>query len=58
MVNHGSNDQVVPMDLAEMSVGVLQELGYQVDYKTYPMEHQVVMDQIKDIGLWINQRFS
>ena len=58
LVNHGSNDQVVPMDLAEMSVGVLQELGYQVDYKTYPMEHQVVMDQIKDIGLWINQRFS
>ena len=58
LVNHGSNDQVVPMDLAEMSVGVLQELGYQVDYKTYPMEHQVVMEQIKDIGLWINQRFS
>ena len=46
------------MDLAEMSVGVLQELGYQVDYKTYPMEHQVVMEQIKDIGLWVNQRFS
>ena len=58
LVNHGSNDQVVPMDLAEMSVGVLQELGYQVDYKTYPMEHQVIMEQIKDIGLWINQRFS
>ena len=58
LVNHGSNDQVVPMDLAEMSVGVLQELGYQVDYKTYPMEHQVVMEQIKDIGLWVNQRFS
>ena len=58
LVNHGSNDQVVPMDLAEMSVGVLQGLGYQVDYKVYPMEHQVVMEQIKDIGLWINQQFG
>ncbi|GAA6139959.1 phospholipase/carboxylesterase [Arenicella sp. 4NH20-0111] len=55
--SHGTFDAVVPIGLGEMSVGVLKELGYHVDWKTYPMEHQVAMEQIQDIGKWIESVF-
>ena len=57
-IHHGSYDQVVPLDLGKMSAEKLISLGYGVEYKVYPMEHQVIMEQIKDIGRWINQQFS
>lgn len=55
---HGTHDGVVPMALGEMSVNTLKDLGYAVRWETYPMEHQVVMPQIKDIGQWINMVFE
>lgn len=56
--SHGTHDQVVPMSMGQSSVEHLKELGYKIDWKTYRMEHQVVMEQIKDIGHWINKVFS
>lgn len=56
--SHGTYDAVVPMALGETSVKVLTELGYSVRWQTYPMEHQVAMEQIKHIGEWINMVFS
>ena len=58
LVNHGSQDQVVPIGLAEMSKEALEALNYNIKYQVYPMEHQVIMPQIKDIGRWINSCFS
>lgn len=56
--SHGTHDGVVPLTMGKRSVDVLTELGYPVTWKTYPMEHQVVMPQIKEIGAWINEVFS
>ena len=56
--SHGSRDPVVPISLGEASVSSLRELGYQVRWETYPMEHQVAMEQIQEIGRWINQVFD
>ena len=58
LVNHGNFDQVVPVELSKMSVDVLTVLGYSVVYMLYPMEHKVIMPQIKEIGLWINKQFT
>ena len=57
-VSHGSHDDVVPLKMAEESVAALKKLDYQLEWKTYPMRHEVSMAQIKDIGQWINQRFA
>lgn len=57
-VSHGTADPVVPIALGEGSAKHLRELGYQVEWKTYPMEHQVMMTQIEDIGAWINSVFE
>lgn len=56
--SHGSFDPMVPMQYGESSVQTLQELGYQVRWQSYPMEHQVMLEQITDIGAWINQVFG
>lgn len=56
--SHGSFDPVVPISLGEMSVKALKQLGFDVQWQVYPMEHQVAMEQIQSIGTWINKVFS
>ena len=56
--SHGTLDQVVPINLGKSSVDALQALGYDIQWRTYPMEHQVAMEQIVEIGQWINQVFD
>ena len=56
--SHGTLDPVVDLSMGQASVEHLQQLGYAVEWKTYRMEHQVVMEQIQDIGAWINKVFS
>ena len=58
LANHGTHDPVVPLAYGQQSAELLKQLDYQVEWKTYPMEHQVVMEQIRDIGAWINQVFA
>lgn len=56
--SHGTRDPVVAVNLGEQAVETLKTLGYSTQWKTYPMEHQVVMEQIQDIGSWINGCFE
>ena len=58
LANHGTHDPVVPLAYGQQSAELLKQLDYQVEWKTYPMEHQVVMEQIRDIGAWINRVFT
>jgi phospholipase/carboxylesterase len=52
-MGHGTYDPVVPLALGDASHQQLQALGYQVEWRTYPMEHSVNMDEIHDIGVWL-----
>jgi len=52
MLMHGDYDPVVPIKLAQISKQVLFELGWSVQWQTYPMEHSVCPDQIDDISKW------
>lgn len=56
--SHGTHDGVVPLSMGQMSVEQLKQLGYNIEWKTYRMEHQVTMEQIQDIGRWINTVFD
>jgi phospholipase/carboxylesterase len=55
---HGVHDAVLPLALGTSSRDLLKELGYQVDWRSYPMEHQVCMEQIADISAWLQARLS
>ena len=56
--SHGTIDPVVPIAMGQHSVAALEALGYQVKWQSYPMEHQVSLQQISDIGNWINSVFD
>ncbi len=45
-------DPVVPKRIGRESCEKLREMGYLADYKTYPMEHAVCMEEIADVSGW------
>ena len=57
-IMHGSQDPVVPEALGQKAYQLLQQQGYSVDYKMYPIEHNVSMPEIKDIGGWLVERLG
>ena len=54
LIEHGTQDPVVPVVLGEQAQQLLSAKGYNVEYNTYPMAHQVCMPQIQNIGKWLN----
>jgi phospholipase/carboxylesterase len=53
---HGSRDPVVGLQMGEASRDVLQALGYRIEWRTYPMEHSVCMEEVADISKWLQGR--
>jgi phospholipase/carboxylesterase len=51
---HGEYDPIVPLHLARLSHRHLSELGYDIDWHVYPMEHSVVPQEIEDISAWLD----
>ena len=54
-IQHGLHDPVVPEELGREAKASLEKQGYQPTYRTYPMEHNVCPQQIKDISEWLGQ---
>lgn len=52
---HGEDDPVISIVLAERSVDQLRGLGYAVQWRAYPMEHAVCVEEIAHIGQWLNR---
>ena len=46
---HGLFDEIVDIELARSSRNKLQDLGFQVDWRKYPMPHSVVIEELDDI---------
>lgn len=57
-VAHGTQDPVVPEILGEKSVEALKARGIEAVYRTYPMEHQVCLEEIQDISSWMRLLFE
>jgi len=52
-VCHGTADPVVNEALGKHSVSVLETLGFQPQYSSYPMQHSVCLEEIRDISQWL-----
>jgi phospholipase/carboxylesterase len=55
---HGTHDGVVPPSLGETSRDILKNLGYRIDWRSYPMAHQVCLEEVMDISQWLQQRLG
>jgi len=52
---HGTQDPVVMLDRAEASLSKLNELGYSVEWHTYPMPHSVHPREVMDISAFLKR---
>ena len=50
---HGTMDPVVAFDRARASCQALLDMGYPVEWKTYPMPHSVCGQEIADISIFL-----
>lgn len=58
MMVHGIYDPVIPEVAGNQSCELLQQLGYQVNWRTYPMQHAVCLEEIRDISDWLKLRLA
>lgn len=50
---HGLFDPVVPLSMGQQSERYLSSFHYQIDFKTYPMAHAVMPEEISDIAQFL-----
>jgi phospholipase/carboxylesterase len=55
---HGQQDPVLPLALGVMACNWLRAAGYRVEWKEYPMQHQVCLPEIQDIAHFIRCRVA
>jgi phospholipase/carboxylesterase len=58
LMAHGTQDPVIPLTLAQSSRAKMAARGYKIEWREYPMPHSVCMEEIEDIGAWIQARFK
>jgi len=53
LLQHGTFDDLIPLDWAKNAYSILKELNYNVVFNTYPMRHTVCDEEIAAIGQWL-----
>lgn len=57
-VAHGTGDDVVSLDLGMRARDFLGQNDYACQWHEYPMPHSVCLEEIQDIGAWLNERVA
>lgn len=57
-MGHGTDDPVVPVQLAEISRSLLQKRGYEVEWHTWPMPHSVCGEEIEAVSAFLGRIFG
>lgn len=58
LMAHGTEDPVVPVQLAEVSRATLQKRGYEVEWHTWPMPHSVCAEEVEAISAFFGRIFG
>ena len=58
LMAHGTQDPLIPLSLAVASRAKMEARGYKVEWREYPMPHSLCMEEVEDIGVWIQARFK
>lgn len=57
-VAHGERDEVVQLALGEQALTALKDMNYNALWTTYPMGHEVMMEEIEALGCWMAQQLK
>ena len=50
---HGTQDPVVPLELAESSAAALRKRGYRIEWHTWPMPHAVCTEEVEALAQFL-----
>ena len=53
LMQHGTADQTVPVELGRDSAGLLRSTGATVDFQEYPTGHEPTIDSLADAQRWL-----
>ncbi len=54
-VSHGTYDQTIPVRFGRDSAELLKQAGANVEYREYPMGHEVREETINDLSKWMRK---
>ena len=52
---HGTHDPMIALTRATASRDQLTQLGCNIEWKQYPMEHSLVMEEVRDVRDWLGR---
>ena len=52
---HGTHDPMIALARATASRDQLKQLGYNIEWKEYPMEHSLAMEEVRDVRGWLGR---
>ncbi|MEH6611249.1 MAG: alpha/beta hydrolase-fold protein [Halioglobus sp.] len=52
---HGQQDAVLPVAMGKAALESLTNAGYAVEWREYPMGHEVCREEIQEISRWLQQ---
>lgn len=55
---HGTQDPVIPQAVAAHTAQTLKDLGFPLQWQSYPMAHQVCTEELQALGDWLDARFA
>jgi phospholipase/carboxylesterase len=55
---HGQQDMVLPIALGKSAFTTLDSAGYSIKWREYPMGHEVCLEEIREISLWLQTVFG
>lgn len=58
LVQHGNIDQILPVSGSRAIRDYLAGLGCEVEYKEYPMAHEISQQSLSDVRRWIGERLK
>ncbi len=56
LVQHGATDPLVEVDRGRQSRDRLQAMRMQLDYREYPMQHEIGRQSLHDLSAWLSER--
>lgn len=57
-VSHGVNDQVLPVSMGRAARAFLEKLPVKLDYKEYPIAHNVSEESLADVAKWLTDELG
>lgn len=56
LCTHGTYDGILPFHTSKEQIGILQNAGFNITFKSYPKDHTIAENELKMIAEWIKSK--